>query len=336
MNRVIVTGANGQMGQELQRSTFREDHQFFFFTREELDITSYKDLQKVFDEISPTHVVNLAAYTNVEKAEIEEQKAYEINAIGPKNLATLCKDKKAVLIHFSTDYVFGDNDKTAMSEEDETGPMNAYGKTKLEGEKEIRSVGCLHIILRTSWVYSNFGNNFYLKMLQLSQKSSELNIVDDQWGSPTSSKELCRAIDAILSRKILKKNSGIYHFAGLGKTNWKEFAVEIFKQGRIPVKVTGMPASGFGGAAKRPKNSYLSSMKFYGEFGMMPMHWKGALAEIISEKKISPIKVGYLTNIADKKYIIASVDWSKRECVLAEINNMTNFFTLTFEDLYST
>jgi dTDP-4-dehydrorhamnose reductase len=335
MNRIIVTGANGQMGQELQRSPFREGYQVFFYTREELDIISYTDLKKVFDDLSPTHVINLAAYTNVEKAEIEEQKAYEINVIGPKNLAILCKEKKATLIHFSTDYVFGESEKPTFNEDDETSPLNVYGMTKLEGEEEIKKSKCLYVIIRTSWVYSNHGNNFYLKMLQLSQKMSELNVVDDQWGSPTSSKELCRAIAAVLITKITRKNSGIYNFAGLGKTNWKEFATEIFRQGRIPVVVKGIPASGFGGKAVRPSNSYLSSMKFYDGFGIMPMHWKSALAEIISEKKISPIKVGYLTEINDKKYIIASVDWSKRDCVIAEINNMNIFFALTFEDLYT-
>jgi len=319
----------------LQRSPFREGYQFFFYTREELDITSYTDLKKVFDDLSPTHVVNLAAYTNVEKAEIEEQKAYEINVIGPKNLALLCKEKKAVLIHFSTDYIFGESEKTSFNEEDEVSPLNVYGKTKWEGEEEIRKSKCLHVIIRTSWVYSNHGNNFYLKMLQLAQKMSELNVVDDQWGSPTSSKELCRAIDAVLLVKITRKNSGTYHFSGLGKTNWKEFATEIFKQGRIPVVVKGITAKSFGGAAIRPVNSYLSSMKFSAAFNIMPMHWKSALAEIISEKKISPIKVGYLSEIGGKKYIIASVDWSKRDCVIAEINNMNNFFTLTFEDLYT-
>jgi dTDP-4-dehydrorhamnose reductase len=336
MKRVLVTGANGQMGQELQRSSCLSDCHFFFYTREELDITSFSQVSKIFEEVSPTHVVNLAAYTNVEKAEIEENRAYAINAIGPKNLAHFCKQYKAVLIHFSTDYVFGEHDKASLSEEDEVGPLNSYGRTKLAGEEEIVKSKCKHVILRTSWVYGNHGNNFYLKMLQLSQKMSELNVVDDQWGSPTSSKELCRAIDAVLSAKITQKNSGIYHFSGVGKTTWKDFAAEIFKQARIPVVVKGISSKGYGGQTKRPTNSYMSSQKFADTFGIAPMHWKNALAQIVSEKKISPIKVGYIVNIKDTKHVIASVDWSKRECVVAEINNMNNFIALSFDEIYST
>lgn len=323
------------MGQELQRSSCLSNCNFFFYTREELDITSFTKLSKVFEEISPTHVINLAAYTNVDKAESEEDQAYLINALGPKNLAHLCEKYDATLIHFSTDYVFGESDKPSLSEEDPVSPLNAYGRTKLYGENEIRSVGCKHVILRTSWVYSNHGSNFYLKMLQLAQKMSELNVVDDQWGSPTSSKELCRAIDAILSTEITEENSGIYHFSGVGKTSWKDFAAEIFKQGRIPMIVKGISTKNYGGKTERPSNSYMSSQKFIKTFKIAPMHWKNALAEIVSEKKISPIKVGYLVNIMDTKHIIASVDWSKKECVVAEINNMNNFTILGFEEIYS-
>jgi dTDP-4-dehydrorhamnose reductase len=170
-------------------------------------------------------------------------------------------------------------------------------------------------------------------MLQLSQKMSEINVVEDQWGSPTSTKELCRCIDKILEKEEL--SSGIYHFSGFGKTNWKEFAVEIFKQSKVPVLVKGVSGESYPGKARRPQNSYLSSLKFFEYFGYMPMHWKNALSEIISEKKITPIKVGYLTDIAGAKYVIASVDWSKQECVLASVNDMENCFSLEFKDLHS-
>jgi dTDP-4-dehydrorhamnose reductase len=279
-------------------------------------------------------VINLAAYTDVEKAEMDEETPFRVNVIGVKNLATLCKVHKAALIHFSTDYVFDGEKFGAYTETDEPRPINSYGRSKLMGEKEIRSSKCKHVILRIAWVYSNFPPNFYLKMLQMAQKSSELNVVEDQWGSPTSAKEICRAVDYILATGITLRNSGVYHFSPTGKTNWKDFAIEIFKQGQIPVIVNGVPSKAYSTLAKRPLNSCMSSQKFTETFRFIPMHWKNALAEVISEKHISPVKVGYISNLHGNQYVIASVDWSKREAVLAEIQDMRNILTINFDDLY--
>jgi dTDP-4-dehydrorhamnose reductase len=333
MKRIVVTGSNGQVGQELQRSISVAEVDFFFFDREQLDILSPQKIEKVLKEHKPHFLINLAAYTNVEKAELEEDLAYQVNVIGAKNLSKACKKNGVFLIHFSTDYVFGNGNKDFYVEEDLTFPLNTYGKTKLQGEREIILSGCKYLILRTSWVYGNLANNFYLKMLQLSQKSSEINVVEDQWGSPTSTKEICRAIDSILKKSPEDIPDGIFHFSGSGKTNWKEFAIEIFKQSKIPVIVKGVKSEYYENKALRPQNSYLSSLKFTEEFEYIPMHWKNALTEIIQEKKISPIKVGYLTTIAGVKYVVASVDWAKKECTIAEINNMQKFLKLNFEDL---
>lgn len=334
MKKIIVTGANGQVGQEFQLSAHKDKYQFYFFTREELDILSFPLLERAFQEIRPDFVINLAAYTDVEKAEKEEETAYLVNVIGTKNLATLCKLHKAVLVHLSTDYVFDGEKLGSYEENDPTIPINVYGKTKQLAEKEIANSKCKHVILRIAWVYSNFAKNFYLTMLQLSQKTSEINVVDDQWGSPTSAKEVCRAIDAILFTGVTLRNSGIYHFSPVGKTCWKDFAIEIFKQAQIPVLVNGVPAKAYPTAAKRPKNSCMSSQKFIHVFGFTPMHWKNALAEVISEKRISPVKVGYLSILGGKEYVIASVDWAKKEVVLALLSDMRKTICTDFEKLY--
>jgi dTDP-4-dehydrorhamnose reductase len=334
MKTVLISGANGQVGQEFQMSSYDQDFHYLFFTREEMDIVSYSNLEKFFITYSPSFFVNLAAFTNTERAEKEEDKAYQVNVIGPRNLANLCKKYQCSLIHVSTDYVFDGTKEEPYDETDETNPLNVYGKSKREGEIEIQKVECNYVVLRTSWVYGNFGNNFYLKMLQLSQKMSEINVIEDQWGSPTSSKELIRAIEKIIEKGIDSSNSGVYHFSGAGRTNWKDFATEIFKLSKIPVIVSGIPSRAYSSTVNRPVSSYMTSSKFSNAFGLPPMHWKNALLEVISEKKISPVKVGYELNFMNEKFIIASVDWSKREAVIANLKNLSEFLTVTFEDLY--
>lgn len=334
MRNVIVTGGNGQMGQQFQMSSHSEVFRFFFFSREELDILSFKAADEVFAEVKPEFVVNFAAYTDVERAETDEENAFHVNVIGTKNVATLCHKHNATLIHISTDYVFDGEKREAYTEEDEPSPVNFYGKTKFLAEREVELSGCLYVILRVAWVYSNFGQNFYLKMLMASQKSSELNVVADQWGTPTSAKEICRAIDSILAKGVTEQNQGIYHFAPSGRASWKDFASEIFKLAQIPVVVNSVPSKAYATLAKRPTNSLMLCKKFVKEFGFIPQHWKNALSEVIAEKKITPIKVGYVSILEDTQYVIASVDWSKKEVVLAEINNMQNTLIKNFDDLY--
>jgi dTDP-4-dehydrorhamnose reductase len=334
MRNVLVTGAGGQMGQQFQLSAHSDEFRFYFFSREEFDILSYKSAEKVFAEVKPEFVVNFAAYTDVERAETDEENAFRVNVIGTKNLATLCEKFSSALIHLSTDYVFDGEKDGPYTEEDEPRPINFYGKTKFLAEREVEISGCAYVILRVAWIYSNYGQNFYLKMLNAAQKTSELNVVFDQWGTPTSAKEICRAIDAILAIGIDQSNQGVYHFAPSGKASWQEFAIEIFKMAQIPVIVNPVPAKAYATLAKRPSNSLMLAKKFVEEFGFIPLHWKNALAEIVSEKHISPIKVGYISVVDGEEYIIASVDWSKKEVVLAEINNLRNTLTKNFEELY--
>lgn len=331
---ILITGAAGQVGQTYQMTPDFSENIFFFATRDEVDILDFKKLDNFFKDNEVDYVINLAAYTNVEKAEDENGIAYEVNCIGPRNLAAVCEKYGAGLIHISTDYVFDGKKELAYTEDDKTAPINQYGKTKLAGEVEVAKNCSRYVIIRTSWVYSNYGSNFYLKMYDIAQKSSEINVVDDQHGSPTSANELCKAIDAVLQTGITPENSGVYHFSGKGKTTWKDFAAEIFSQAYVPVDVLPVTSTFYPTKAERPKNSYMSSEKFSATFGYYSKHWKLALADIVSERKNFPIKVGFRSIIKDTEYVIVSVDWSKEEVTLVNTADMITTITLSFSDVF--
>jgi len=326
----LVTGAGGQLATEYQLSGTLKDWNFIFASRKELDITN---LEKVKNFISSDFdaVVNLAAYTDVEKAEQKEtEKCFSVNAIGSKNLAEACQIKKIPLLHISTDYVFDGKKDSPYIESDLENPINDYGRTKFVGEKWIQENHDWYYIIRTSWVYSNHANNFYTTMLNLAQERTEVNVVEDQYGSPTSTKELCRAIDAVL-KDYDQKNSGVYHFSGLGKTSWKDFAEEIFYQSKISIKVKGISSSSWKTTVNRPKDSYMSSVKFLNTFGYVPLHWKLALTEIIAERTIVPIKVGDIVLAENVQHVIVSTDWLKRVAKLSPVHEMNTYIELPFE-----
>lgn len=329
--RVIVTGANGQVATEYQLSSSSDTSDFLFLDKKELDIISLKAIKKAFKEISPEVVINLAAYTDVEKAEKEETSlAFEINATGPKNLAIECNRLNIPLIHLSTDYVFDGSSISPYTEISLENPINQYGRTKFLGEKWIQETHDWYYIIRTSWVYSNHSKNFFTSMLNLAQERHEISVVEDQFGSPTSAKELCRAIDKILEN-LDKEKSGIYHFSGLGRTSWKDFAVEIFNQTRVSIKVNGVPSSMWKSKVERPMNSYMSSDKFARVFGYFPAHWKNALREIVSERKIVPIKVGDTVMMDNNLHLIVSTDWLKRVARLALLPDIEKSIEVPFE-----
>ena len=332
MNKVLlVTGANGQLATAYQMSDPIDGWDYIFVDRTSMDITDEAKINE-FVEISDC-VLNLAAYTNVEKAEKEETKiAFNGNSLGPKMLAMACNKKGIPLIHISTDYVFDGEETGSYTEKSVENPINQYGATKFLGEKWIQENHDWYYIIRTSWVYSNHAKNFLTTMLNLSQERSEINVVDDQFGSPTSTKELCRAIDYVLS-SLDKSLSGVYHFSGLGKTTWKDFAAEIFKQCKISVATRGVPASTWPSKVKRPVNSYMSSSKFTETFGYVPAHWKNALKEIISERKMLPVKVGDIVISEEMEAIVVSTDWLKKTARVASILDMTKSVEIPFETL---
>lgn len=280
---VLVTGASGQLGQSLQfiASQYPE-MQFVFATSQDLDITNPESVTSFFESNTIDYCINTAAYTAVDKAESESEKAHWVNVVGPKNLAIACQKNKATLLHISTDFVFEGTATTPYMETETTNPIGIYGQTKLEGETEVASHCDKHYIIRTSWVYSQFGNNFMKTMLRLSQDRKELNVVADQIGTPTNAVDLANAILKIISfdsQQPSLEKYGIYNFSNEGICSWYDFAVEIFKQYNIDIKVNPIPTEAYPTPAKRPTYSVLDKSKIKSTFGITIQNWQEALAQ---------------------------------------------------------
>ena len=290
---VLVTGANGQLGQSLQfiAKNYPELH-FVFCSSSDLDITNLESCQAVFLKIKPNYCINAAAYTAVDKAESEPEKANLINVIGPKNLAAVCKEFSSVLLHISTDFVFdGDFSKLSpralpkhrergYSENDIPNPTGVYGQTKLEGEKAIQAVFENYYIIRTSWVYSQFGNNFMKTMLRLASERDSISVVNDQIGTPTNAVDLAEALIQIIltdNRQATSDNFGVYNFSNEGQCSWYDFAKGIFKINKIEIDLKPIPTSSFPTPAKRPKYSVLDKTKINSTFGLEIKNWELSL-----------------------------------------------------------
>jgi len=258
----------------------------FAFGREDFDICDHVEMARVFENVKPDFVVNCAAYTNVDKAEEDEDTAMKVNGDCIGRLANLCKEFDATLIHFSTDYVFDGNSQKSWNEDDVCKPINVYGKSKLAGEIAIEKSNANHYIIRTAWLFDKVGNNFVNTMLRLADEKDELNIVSDQFGSPTYAKDLadkvidefisfsCEDMDCLAEKTVLEY--GIYHITNGKSCSWFEFANEIFKLKEKDVKVTPVSSYEFKRAAKRPMYSVLKNNK------TQPLRtWKVALRECL-------------------------------------------------------
>ena len=281
---VLITGANGQLGQCLKavEKNFQNLSCFFLDSRA-LDMTNLDDCQKVFNQIKPNFVINTAAYTAVDLAETEILKANLVNHIGAENLAKVCKIHNSTLIHISNDYVFDGQKAIAYLENDTTNPISIYGETKLAGEKAIDNHWHKHLIIRTSWVYSDVGKNFYLSMLNLAKTKKELNIVNDQIGSPTNAYELANSllkIISFLSEKAAFIAYGIYHFTQKNSCSWYDFANEIFYLNQIDIQVNPIPTSAYPTPAKRPAFSLLDTSKIEKTFDINILTWQEALKKL--------------------------------------------------------
>jgi len=275
---VLVTGAAGQLGQALQFIAAKySEIQFRFFTSSELDITNAANCEAVFSEIKPDYCINAAAYTAVDKAENEPEKAVSINVTGAKNLADACKHNNTKLIHISTDFVFDGLKITPYTEEDLPKPTGVYGQTKLDGEKAVQQTWPQHFIIRTSWVYSQFANNFMKTMIRLGNEKDQLNVVSDQIGTPTHAVDLAEALIAII-QKNSENAFGIYNFSNEGQCSWYDFADEIFKVNHIAIDLQPIPTSAYPTPAKRPAYSVLDKSKIKQTFGIQIANWEEALS----------------------------------------------------------
>lgn len=273
---VAVMGAAGQLGQALQY--IANDYSgivFHFFTSKEIDITQKESIAARWHNIQPDFCINAAAYTAVDKAESESEKARLINVLGPKNLAEICYETDCTLLHISTDFVFDGNQTSAYKEIDLPHPINVYGLTKLEGERALMHTIEKYFIVRTSWVYSQFGNNFMKTMLRLASDRNELNVVDDQIGSPTHAIDLARMLLTIVRSPI--QNYGIYHYCNQGQTSWYGFAKAIFEHYQTKIELKPITTSQYPTPAKRPRNSVLDTSKIRETFEVSIPGWQESL-----------------------------------------------------------
>ena len=286
---VLVTGANGQLGQSLQfiAPNYPELH-FVFCSSSDLDITNLENCQEVFSKMRPNYCINAAAYTAVDKAESEPEKAHLINVVGAKNLAEVCKKHNAILLHISTDFVFdGQRFITSSAVEmpytevDTPNPTGVYGQTKLDGEKAIQAVFENYYIIRTSWVYSQFGNNFMKTMLRLASERESLSVVNDQIGTPTNAVDLAEVLIKIICHtehsRSASSNFGIHNFSNEGQCSWYDFARKIFEINNININLQPIPTASFPTPAKRPKYSVLDKTKIKTSFGIEIKNWNKSI-----------------------------------------------------------
>jgi dTDP-4-dehydrorhamnose reductase len=283
--KILVTGANGQLGKEF-RSLERAlpQYKFIFLSREDLKIHHFGLVENTFAAYHPQYCINCAAYTAVDKAESEKDLAYLVNAESVGVLAAVCKKYNTRFIHFSTDYVFDGTSAIPYKEEDTTNPQNVYGYSKLEGERQSMKHNHESIIIRTSWVYSQFGKNFVKTMLKLMTEKEEINVVNDQIGSPTYAADLAATVIQIISSSQLSTISwqpGIYHYSNDGIISWYDFAVAIREISASNCKVNPISASQYPAPARRPAYSVLDKKKIQQVFGIKIKPWMESLQTCI-------------------------------------------------------
>jgi len=279
--KILITGVNGQVGHALMPEL--TDHELIGLTRQDCDLTKPDQIKQVIDQHQPELIINPAAYTKVDQAEDEPELAFKINRDAPKVMAEKAREYNIPLIHFSTDYVFDGEKKEAYTEDDPTHPLGVYGQSKCAGEEAVQEVGGLTYILRTSWVYSNIGHNFYLTMKKLSQERDELKVVSDQMGVPTSNEFIAEQIKAIIPQ-LTDNNIGIYHIVPDGSCTWYEFAQTIIGQTNKRFNLQNLHpiiTHEFQTKTQRPANSVLNNAKIKQTFHLNFNDWLQELLEII-------------------------------------------------------
>lgn len=281
MKTYLVLGAQGQLGIELQRA-FRDAGRVVAHDRAACDLGDPAAVRASVRDAKPDVILNAAAYTAVDRAEAEPEIAMRVNGEAPGILAEEARKLGALLVHYSTDYVFDGAKSASWVEEDATHPLNAYGATKLAGERNIEQVGGAYLTFRTSWVFSPQGKNFMLTMLRLGQEREQLKVVNDQRGAPTSALAIAMATREVLGSAVARESSGVYHMTCSGETTWCGFAEAIFAYARGEkswAAVTGIPSVAYPTPAMRPANSVLSNGKLKSTFGVELPSWKAAVKE---------------------------------------------------------
>lgn len=284
--RILVTGKNGQLGSSVAKvAKGYPQYNMTFVGRNELDLSQAQSIKEYFKTKTVDIIINCAAYTAVDKAESEPELADQINHLAVKQLAQITKDQNAILIHISTDYVFNGQRHKPYVETDLVDPINVYGQTKLRGEQAIHTVKPKWIIIRTSWLYSEFGNNFVKTMLRLSKEKENLNIIYDQVGSPTYAVDLAEAIFNILSRhlKLVKKSPETLHYTNEGVISWYDFAKTIFELSNNNCHVTPIGVKDYPTSAKRPNYSVLNKFKVKQSYNLNIPFWRDSLETCLKE-----------------------------------------------------
>ncbi|WP_070090243.1 dTDP-4-dehydrorhamnose reductase [Merdimonas faecis] len=280
MKKVLITGSNGQLGKALnQQLKDNKNFQVINTDVDELDITKFSEVNEFVKKINPNIIINCAAHTAVDICEKQKDKAYRINAVGPKNLSVTAKEIGAVIVQVSTDYVFDGKKIGKYTESDRANPQSVYGQTKWEGEEFVRKTNEKHFIVRTAWLYGD-GKNFVRTMLQLAENSAEIRVVEDQVGTPTSAKEVAK----VIMKLVETENYGTYHATCEGQCSWADFSEEIFRLSRKDIHVKRITSEEYKTAAKRPQNSVLDNKNLREKIGYSMQGWEDALEEFIAEK----------------------------------------------------
>ena len=281
---ILVTGANGQLGNEMRRVSLQSSDHYIFTDVAELDITNIEAVRSMVAEHQVEVIVNCAAYTAVDKAEEDEAMAHLLNATAVANLATAAKEHGATLIHVSTDYVFDGKGCRPYTEDQPTSPTSVYGRTKLQGEKAAAESGCNYLIFRTAWLYSPFGRNFVKTMRTLTAERESLKVVFDQVGSPTYAGDLAALIVKIIDERALN-HCGVYHYSNEGVCSWYDFEREICEMSGNECNVEPCHSDEFPSKVARPAYSVLDKSKVKATFNVSVPHWKVSLAKCIEELK---------------------------------------------------
>ena len=285
---ILVTGANGQLGNEIQLVS-KTSHDHYIFTDvcegyQKLDITNFEEIREMVKQFDVKCIINCAAWTNVDAAETAGDIVETLNATAPENLAKVMKDVDGLLVHVSTDYVFGGDPYNTPCKEDQKGtPTGVYGQTKLHGEQKIQATGVKHIIIRTAWLYSEFGKNFVKTMLSLTATKSQLKVVFDQCGTPTYAGDLANVIFDIIENRKFEGNEGIYHFSNEGVCSWYDFTKEIARlAGHIGCDIRPCHSDEFPSPVTRPAYSVLDKTKIKETFGVKIPYWTDSLKKCVA------------------------------------------------------